>query len=132
MVHRVSPRREFLRFLAGSPLAAAVTAQEPAPATASAGERGEFGPPRRALDQRAFPHGDAAKPGPHRDGERAQSRQQGGGPLAQAATGLRRVVAAEAVRLRRGTAHGRRGNLAKSGLRFSLNASRPSWASSLM
>src|ERR1039458_6637997 len=36
MVHRVSPRREFLRFLAGSPLAAAVTAQEPAPATASA------------------------------------------------------------------------------------------------
>src|ERR1035438_1445625 len=36
MVHRVSPRREFLRFLAGSPLAAAVTAQEPAPATARA------------------------------------------------------------------------------------------------
>ena len=28
--------------------------------------------------------------------------------------------------------HGRRGNLAKSGRRFSLNASRPSWASSLM
>jgi hypothetical protein len=39
MVYRLSPRREFLRFLAGSPLAAAVTAQEPAPAIAIASAR---------------------------------------------------------------------------------------------
>ena len=48
---------------------------------------------------------------------------------ARSAAGSRSADQVDSARPAR---HGRRGNLAKSGRRFSLNASRPSCASSLM
>ena len=92
-------------------------AAEPAGALARAvlGERRELAPAGRSFDQRALPHRDATEAGLHRDRERPEPGQQ----LRDQAPG-------------RPPGHGRRGNLAKSGWRFSLKASRPSWASSLM
>ena len=78
-------------------------------ARAVLGERGELPPPGRALDQRALPDGDAAEPRPHRDRERPQR------PGSQRCT----------VRRRRHSAHGRRGNFARSrGARFSSDRRR--------
>jgi hypothetical protein len=58
----------------------------------------------------------------------------GAGPTAGAGLTvcLGRVVGVGRVVCVGRVGHGRLGNLAKSGARFSLKASRPSWASSLM
>ena len=94
------------------------------------GEGRELGPASRPADQSALADGDAAEGGAHRDREGAQPRDQAPGP-GWPSSG-RCDGSPEGV----GTAgtgdQGRRGNLAKSGVRFSLKASLPSCASSLM